>query len=46
MTLPKEIFANTVQTASGAVGVASYKVDIAAQNNGNNAALMVRLEKS
>jgi len=46
VTLPKEIFVDTVQTPSGPVDVASYKIDIAAQNNGNNAALMVRLEKS
>lgn len=45
VTLPKEIFANTVQTSSGAVGVASYKIDIAAQKNGNNAALMIRAHK-
>ncbi|MCG3126580.1 MAG: hypothetical protein CHACPFDD_01431 [Phycisphaerae bacterium] len=43
--LPKEIFPDTVQTGSGAVGVTSYKVDIAAQSNGNNAALMIRLQK-
>ena len=45
MQLPKELFPNTVQTAAGAVAVSSYKVDIAAQNNGNNAALMIRLRK-
>lgn len=43
--MPKEIFVDTVQTASGAVAVESYKVDIAAQKNGNNAALMLRLRK-
>ena len=44
--LPKEIFPNSVQLTDGStVNVASYKVDIAAQNNGNNSALMVRLEK-
>jgi len=46
VTLPKEIFVDTVQTAAGPVAVASYKVDIAAQHDGNNAALIVRLEKS
>lgn len=44
-TLPSEIFVDTVQTSGGPVAVASYKVDIAAQNNGNNAALMVRCVK-
>ena len=44
--MPKEIFVDTVQTASGPVDVGSYKVDIAAQQNGNNSALMLRLRKS
>lgn len=44
--LPKEIFVDTVQTtSSGGVAVSRYKIDIAAQNSGNNAALMVELEK-
>ena len=43
--LPKELFPNTVTTATGSRTVVSYKVDIAAQNNGNNAALMLRLRK-
>ncbi len=44
-TLPQELFPDTVQTAAGPVAVAQYKVDIAAQNRGNNAALMVPLVK-
>lgn len=43
--LPADIFANTVQTGSGPVSVASYKIDIAAQNSGNNAALMMQYVK-
>ncbi|WP_320046878.1 hypothetical protein [uncultured Ilyobacter sp.] len=43
--IPKEVFVDQVQTTSGTVDVQSYKVDIAAQNNGNNAALMIRLRK-
>lgn len=45
VTLPKRIFVDTVQTASGPVNVSRYKVDIAAENNGNNAALMLNFEK-
>lgn len=44
VTMPHEIFVSEVQTATGAVAVARYKVDIAAQNDGSNAALMVQLE--
>lgn len=45
--LPKELFVNSVQKTDGTtVNVAIYKVDIAAQNNGNNAALMLRLKKN
>ncbi len=43
--LPHEIFVDTVETMSGPVEVRSYKVDVAAQNNGNNAALMLQFEK-
>lgn len=43
--LPSGIFVNTVQTSSGPVNVASYTIDIAAQKNGNNAALKVRFVK-
>jgi hypothetical protein len=46
VTLAKEVFVDTVQTGSGPVTVGSYKVDIAAQQNGNNAAFMLPLEKS
>ncbi len=47
MTMPKECFPNTVTLTDGTTKtVSSYKVDIAAQMNGNNAALMVRLKKS
>ncbi|MFH1748995.1 MAG: hypothetical protein ABIG44_18340 [Planctomycetota bacterium] len=46
VTLPKEFFPDTVELAGGTlVDVGSYKIDIAAQRNGNNAALMFRLEK-
>jgi uncharacterized protein (DUF736 family) len=45
-TVPKEVFVDTVQTGTGPVDVHSYKIDIAAQRNGNNAALMLRLNKS
>ncbi|RMF86164.1 MAG: hypothetical protein D6744_00215, partial [Planctomycetota bacterium] len=45
VTLPKEIFVDTVQTSGGPVAVSRYKIDIAAQNNGNNAALMLPFEK-
>lgn len=45
VTLPKEIFVNSVTVGGSTVNVGSYKVDIAAQNNGNNAALMLRLKK-
>jgi hypothetical protein len=45
-TVPKEVFVDTVQTSTGPVDVHSYKLDIAAQRNGNNAALMLRLNKS
>ncbi len=46
VSLPKEIFVDEVQTPTGPVAVASYKIDIAAQNNGNNSALMIRAEKA
>lgn len=39
VTLPKEIFVDTVQTSGGPVSVAEYQIDIAAQSNGNNAAI-------
>ena len=46
VTLPKEIFADTVHVTGGTdVNVAEYKLDIAAQRNGNNAALMFPLKK-
>ncbi len=44
-TLPKEIFVDAVETTDGEVAVGSYKIDIAAQNNGNNAALMLDFNK-
>lgn len=43
--LPADIFASTVQSGSGPVVVGSYKIDIAAQNGGNNAALMLQYVK-
>jgi hypothetical protein len=43
--LPSGLFPDTVQTGSGAVDVASYKVDVAAQINGNNSAHMLNLAK-
>jgi hypothetical protein len=45
VTLPDDIFVDLVETASGPVAVASYKVDTAAQNGGNNSALMLRFVK-
>lgn len=46
VTLPKEIFVGTLTLDDGSVvDVGSYKIDIAAQNNGNNAALMVTATK-
>lgn len=45
VTLPKEIFVDSVETDSGTVAVSSYKIDIAAQNGGNNSALMLQFEK-
>ena len=46
VTLPKEIFVDQLRlNDSSNVDVHSYKVDIAAQRNGNNAALMFPLEK-
>jgi len=44
--LPKELFVDTVQTADGPVAVTSYKIDIAAQANGNNAAFMLPARKA
>jgi hypothetical protein len=41
VTLPKEIFADTVQTGSGAVAVGSYKIDITAECSSGNAAIML-----
>ncbi len=46
VTLPEGLFVNTVQTTSdGPKAVGSYKIDIAAQSNGNNAAVMIVFEK-
>lgn len=45
VVLPHEIFVNSVDTPSGPVAVSHYKVDIAAQNNGNNSALMLQFTK-
>lgn len=45
VTLPKEIFVDNVQTSGGAVAVDSYKIDIAAQSSGGNAAIMLQFEK-
>ncbi len=43
--LPSGIFPNTVQISTGAVDVASYKVDVTARINGNNSAHMLQLTK-
>lgn len=43
--LPAGLFPDTVQTGSGSVDVTSYKVDVAAQINGNNSAHMLNLVK-
>ncbi len=45
VTLPNAIFVDTVQTTSGPVAVDHYVIDIAAQNNGNNAALKMSFKK-
>jgi hypothetical protein len=46
VTLPEGLFVDTVQTtADGPQAVGSYKIDIAAQSNGNNAAVMIIFEK-
>lgn len=45
VTLPEGLFVNTVQTSDGPKTVGSYKIDIAAQSNGNNAAVMIVFEK-
>jgi hypothetical protein len=45
VTLPSEIFVDTVQTGSGAEAVSGYKIDIAAQSTGGNAAIMLHFEK-
>jgi len=46
VTLPKEIFVNTVETADGTKTVGSYKIDIAAQSgNGDNSAIMLEFDK-
>lgn len=43
--LPSGIFVDTVQTSSGPISVGTYVIDIAAQDDGNNAALKVRFDK-
>lgn len=46
IVLPAEIFADQVtQNGGNVVNVASYKIDIASQSNGNNAAIMLQFEK-
>ncbi|MCA9242318.1 MAG: hypothetical protein KDA32_00075 [Phycisphaerales bacterium] len=45
VTMPKDIFVDTVKTSDGDVAIGSYKIDIAAQNNGNNSAVMLDFEK-
>ncbi|MFH1418158.1 MAG: hypothetical protein ABII12_07745 [Planctomycetota bacterium] len=45
VTLPKEIFPTTVQTDSGAVTVASYKIDVTAEAPTGNAAIMLSFKK-
>lgn len=46
VTLPKEIFVDSVQTSgSGAVAVTGYQIDIAAQNTGGNAAIKLTFHK-
>lgn len=46
VTIPKEIFVNTVETSAGTKTVGSYKIDIAAQSgNGDNAAIMLQFQK-
>ncbi len=45
VTLPNGIFVDTVQTSTGPVAVDHYVIDIAAQNNGNNAALKMSYKK-
>lgn len=45
VTLPKEIFPTTVQTGTGAETVDTYKVDIAAQSNGNNSSINLIYDK-
>ncbi|MBN1345750.1 MAG: hypothetical protein JXQ73_23860 [Phycisphaerae bacterium] len=44
-TLPKEVFPDTVATASGNVAVARYKIDITAETSSGNAAIMLTFEK-
>lgn len=43
--LPAGIFVDTVQTSGGPVAVATYVIDIASQDDGNNSALKVRFDK-
>jgi len=45
VALPKEIFPDQVQTASGPVDVAQYKIDITAECTSGNAAIMLAFEK-
>ncbi len=46
VTLPKEMFPDTVTLSDGSTAtVTEYKIDIAAQKNGNNAALMIMATK-
>ena len=45
VTLPKEILPDQVQTASGPVDVAQYKIDITAECTSGNAAIMLAFEK-
>ncbi|MBN2563076.1 MAG: hypothetical protein JXQ75_19295 [Phycisphaerae bacterium] len=45
VTLPKEIFPTTVETDSGTVTVASYKIDITAEAPTGNAAIMLGFKK-
>jgi hypothetical protein len=46
VSLPKEILPDTVTTGSGNTAVSYYKIDIAAQKNGNNAAIMLAYRKN
>lgn len=46
VTLPKEIFVDSVELMDGSTeAVTSYKIDIAAQSAGNNAAILLGFEK-